>query len=122
MGVKIMGSVLIYSLIVFFISFGIISFFNFALDFIYETKFLRNKTLYTVIEMQNEACLSENIVRAVKFKVEKSFSGVCDNKIIFIDTGSKDATFETLKRLEGHNGGITVLKSEEIHKNREFFS
>lgn len=117
-----MGSILIYALIVFFISFGIISFFNFIVDFIYETKFLRNKTLYTVVGMENEACASENIVRAVKFKVEKSFSGVCDNKIIFIDKGSHDTTFETLKHIEGHNGGIMVLKSEEIHKNKEFFS
>ena len=117
-----MGSVLIYAFIVFFISFGIISFFNFMVDFIYETKFLRNKTLYTVVEMQNEACASENIVRAVKFKVEKSFSGVCDNKIIFVDKGSKDATFETLKHIESHNGGIMAIKSEEIHKKAEFFS
>lgn len=116
-----MGSILIYSLIVFFVSFGIIAFFNFILDFIYETKFLRNKTLYTVVEMENEACASENIVRAVKFKVEKSFSGVCDNRIIFIDKKSKDATFETLKRLESKEGGIKVLKSEEIHKKLEFF-
>ena len=117
-----MGSVLIYSFVVFFLSFGVISFFGFIVDFIYETKFLRNKTLYTVVEMENEACTSENIVRAVKFKVEKSFSGVCDTKIIFVDKRSSDATFPTLKRIEKSEGGITVLKSEEIHKKLDFFS
>ena len=117
-----MGSILLYSWVVFFLSFGIISFLRFLVDFTYETKFLRNKTLYTVVEMENEACASENIVRAVKFKVEKSCSGVCDSKIIFIDTGSSDATFATLKQLEKSEGGITALKGEEIHKKLEFFS
>ena len=111
-----MGAILIYSFIVFFISLGVISLFNFIVDFTYETKFLRNKTLYTVVEMENEVCAAENIVRAVKFKVEKSYSGVCDNKIIFIDNGSRDTTFETLKRISRNMDGISVIKSEEIHK------
>lgn len=115
-----MGNILLYSAIVFFLSFGIISFVNFLIDFVYETKYLKNKTIYTIVPMENEACSAENVVRAVKFKVEKSCSGVCDSRIIFVDLKSFDATYPTLKSFEKSEGGITAVKSEEILKKLDF--
>lgn len=115
-----MGNILLYASVLFFLCFGVISFFSFFADFVYETKYLKNKTIYTVVTMENEACSAENIARAVKFKVEKSCSGVCDSKIIFVDKKSSDATYQTLKCYEKSEGGIIALKSEEFCKKLEF--
>ena len=115
-----MGSVLLYAAVVFFLSFGIIAFVNFLTDFMYETKYLKNKTVYTIIQVENEACGIENIVRAINFKVEKSYSGAYDHRIIFIDNNSVDSTYKILKRLEKSIGKITVLKRAELLKKLDF--
>lgn len=116
-----MGGILLYSAVIFFLSFGIISCMGFIRDFFYETKYLKNKTVYTIVPVENEACSIENIVRAVKFKVEKSCSGVCDCKLFFVDTGSSDATYSILKRLEKTDKEIIAVKTSEISKKLDFF-
>lgn len=111
-----MLDVIFYSIAIFFSSFGIISFFMFAIDFFYETKYLKNKDIYTVFIAKNEICSIENVARAITFKAQKSCSGVCDSKIIVIDDESNDGTYGILKRMEKSEKKIRVLRKKDIIK------
>lgn len=115
-----MGSVLLCSAVIFFISFGVINFFLFLVDFVYETKYLKNKKVYTIVPLEKEDYNVEELFRAVKFKVERGSSGVMDNEIIFVDKNDNNATYEALKRLTERDDGIKVLKSEEMLKKLHF--
>ena len=116
-----MGEVILYAFLIFFLSFGLISFCNFFVDFLYETKYLKNKKIYTVVRMENEVCNAENIVRAIIAKVEKSYFGTYDHNIIFVDNNSFDGTYPLLKSIEKNSGKIKAFKREELIKKLEFF-
>ena len=111
-----MADIIFYSIAIFFSSFGIISFCMFAIDFFYESRYLKNKEVYTVFVAKNEICSIENIARAIAFKAQKNCSGVCDSKIIAIDDGSCDGTYGILKRMEKSEKKICVLRKKDIIK------
>lgn len=115
-----MGNILLYTAIVFFISFGIISFINFITDFVYETKYLKDKTVCTVVGIKDDEGTVENIVRAVLFKEEKSWSGVCRRKVVFVSESEDKTAYKILKRLEKSDGKITVSKKADLLKNLDF--
>ena len=85
----------------------------------YETKYLKNKKIYTVVEVKNEACYMENVVKAVISKVEKSYFGTYDHNIVFVDNNSNDGTYSVLKSIEKNEGEIKAFKWEEIIKKLE---
>ena len=105
-----MGDVLFYGIAIFFFGFGIISFCMFLIDFLYETKYLKDKDIYTVFIAGNEVGEIENIARAIVFKTQKNCSGMCNHKIIAIDSGSNDGTYGILKKMEVSEKKISVLR------------
>jgi len=118
-----MGNIIFYTLAVFFSSFGIISFFIFITDFFYETKYLKDKDIYTVFVSKNEICTIENVARAIIFKTQKLCSGMCNHNIIAIDENSTDGTYGILKRIEICEGKIVVLRKKDMEKNlKKIFS
>ncbi len=111
-----MGDIVFYSLAVFFSTFGIISFCIFITDFFYETKYLKDKDIYTVFFSKDEVCAIENIARAVVFKTQKICSGMCNHRVIAIDENSTDGTYGILKRMEKCEGKIVVLRKKDMEK------
>ncbi len=111
-----MGDIIIYSIAIFFSSFGIISFFIFVIDFFYETKYLRNKDIYTVFMTKNEVCSIENVARAIVFKTQKNCSGMCNHKIIAVDEDSSDGTYGILKKMEICEKKIVVIRKKDMEK------
>ncbi len=112
-----MGDILFYGFAIFFFSFGIISFLIFLADFFYETKYLKNKDIYTVFIAKNEVCTIENVARAIVFKTQQLCSGMCNHKVIAIDKNSDDGTYGILKRMEKCEQKLVVLKWCDIEKN-----
>ena len=109
-----MGDIVFYSLAIFFSSFGIISFCIFITDFFYETKYLKDKDIYTVFFSKDEICTIENIARAIIFKTHKICSGMCNHRVIAIDKHSTDGTYGILKRMEKCEGKIVVLREKDM--------
>lgn len=112
-----MENVIFYVLTVFFTGFGMLSFFMYIIDFFYETKYLKNKTVYTFFVAKNEVGTIENVTRGIIFKIKKANSGICDHKIFVVDDDSTDGTYGILKHISKAEKTISVVKSnEEIKK------
>lgn len=109
-----MKDVLFYSLVTFFSVYGIFSFFFFIADFFLDNKYLKEKTIYTIFSVKNEVCRIENIVRSMLFKIYKNDIGMSDQKIIIVDLGSDDGTYQILKKLQKDEKLVLVYKREEI--------
>jgi hypothetical protein len=111
-----MQAVIFYALITFFSIYGIFAFILFITDFFFDNKYLKEKTIYTIFCVKNEICKIENIVKTIIFKAYKNDVGLLDQRIIIIDLGSNDGTYELLKKLEKSEKTILVYKIEEIPK------
>ena len=111
-----MSDIIFYALAVFFMGFGMISFSMYIIDFFYETKYLKNKKLYTFFLTKNEVCTVENVARAVIFKIHKSSSGICDHEIFAIDDNSDDGTYTILKKMSESEKKIKIIKNDEAVK------
>lgn len=116
-GEDVMGDMAFYVVAVFFCGFGMISFFMCIIDFFYETKYLKNKEIYTFFVSKNEASFIENITRGLIFKMRKSDCGICNHKIFVVDDDSNDGTYEILKKIADEEKSITVIKNNESVKN-----
>lgn len=111
-----MSNIIFYALTVFFTGFGMISFFMYVIDFFYETKYLKNKKIYTFFVAKNEACAIENITRGIIFKMRKADSGICDHKIFVVDDNSTDGTYNILKKISEREKSIDVIKNDDCIK------
>lgn len=108
-----MSDIIFYGITVFFCGFGMISFFMYLIDFFYETKYLKNKEIYTFFLTKNEVCTAENITRGLLFKMRKADSGICDHKIFAVDDNSTDGTYEILQKISENEKSISVIKNNE---------
>lgn len=111
-----MSDIIFYALAVFFCGFGMISFSMYIIDFFYETKYLKNKEIYTFFLAKNEACSVENTTRGLLFKMRKADSGICNHKIFVVDDDSEDGTYNILKKISDCEKSISVIKNNESVK------
>ena len=112
-----MSDIIFYALSVFFMGFGMISFAMYIIDFFYETKYLKDKKLYTFFFTKNEVCTVENVARAVIFKINKANSGVCDHEIFAVDDNSDDGTYTILKKMSENEKKFKIVEnSDDIKK------
>ncbi|MBQ7792343.1 MAG: hypothetical protein IJ367_02480, partial [Clostridia bacterium] len=103
----------------FFSAYGIFSFLFFLSDFFSEKKHLKGKCLYSLVFVKDEACHVEDMVKALLFKDFKNDTGLCDRKIIVVDRGSRDATYDTLCHLFQNETDVLICKQEELVKKLE---
>ncbi len=114
-----MGELFFYGCLTFFSAYGIFSLLFFLKDFFLEKKHLKGKCLYSLLLVKNEACRAEDMVKTLLFKAFKNDTGLCDRKIIVVDTGSRDTTYETLYKLFEKESDVLVLRQEEFLKKLE---
>lgn len=114
-----MGELFFYGLVTFFSAYGVFSFFFFLSDFISEKKYLKDKCLYSVLFVKDEACRIEQMVKTLIFKVFKNDTGLCDRKVIVVDQGSLDATYQTLSALFKDERNVLVFKREDFLEKLE---
>ena len=108
-----MGELLLYVFMTFFSAYGIFSFLFFLKDFFMERKYLRGKCLYSVVFVKDEACHAELMADALLFKLLKNDTGLCERKIVIVDMGSSDCTYETLQAVFANEKSVIVLKEDE---------
>lgn len=108
-----------YAFLTFFSAYGIFSLIFFLSDFYAERKYLKGKCLYSVLFVKDDVCRAEEMVKALLFKVFKNDTGICDRKIIVVDEGSVDATYETLFHLFEKENDVLVLRRDEAVKKLE---
>ncbi|MBO5409243.1 MAG: hypothetical protein J6A61_07610 [Clostridia bacterium] len=111
-----MGELLLYALVTFFSAYGIFSFLFFLKDFSMERKYLKGKCLYTLVFVKDEACNAELMTDALLFQLFKNDTGLCERKIVLVDTGSSDSTYETLETLFRNEKSVIVTKEDENWK------
>ena len=109
-----MKDLILYSVITFFSIYGFISFWFFIIDFFFEIKYLKNKDFYIFINVKNEACKIESMVKGLLFKVFKNDIGIANQKIIILDSGSTDGTFDMLSLISETEKSVLVFKKEEM--------
>lgn len=114
-----MGELIFYGLLTFFSAYGVFSFFYFLSDFLSEKKHLKNKCLYSVLFVKDEACKAEEMVKSLLFKVFKNDTGLCERKIIVVDQGSSDATYDTLSAIFEKERNVLVFRREELPQKLE---
>lgn len=114
-----MGELLFYGCLTFFSAYGIFCFLFFLSDFFSEKKHLKGKCLYSLLFVKDEACRVEEMVKTLLFKDFKNDTGLCDRKIIVVDRGSLDATYNTLCHLFQKEPDVLVFKQEEFLKKLE---
>ena len=111
-----MSDLILYSVLTFFSIYGFISFFFFLIDFFLEIKYLKDKELYIMINVKNEACKIDSILKSLLFKLFKNDIGIASQKILAVDSGSDDGTFSLLKKIEKNENSVLVLKKAEMEK------
>lgn len=113
------GELLLYAFLTFFSAYGVFSLMFFLIDFIRERKYLRGKTLYTMVVVKNEACNVENIVKSLQFKVFKNDVGLCNHRIFVVDNASSDGTFYLAEKLFGKENDIKIIKMDKLSEKLE---
>ena len=101
-----------FTIVSFFSVYGFVQVIIYILDFIYDTRILKDKVIYTVVAVKNEENRVEAIAKAMLLKALKNDSGVADNKVVIVDIGSTDNTPEILKLIEEDKKGILVMDKE----------
>ncbi|MBQ7950695.1 MAG: hypothetical protein IJ278_03135 [Clostridia bacterium] len=114
-----MGALFFYGLLTFFSAYGVFSFFYFLSDFLSEKKHLQNKCLYSVLFVKDEACRAEQMVKSLLFKVFKNDTGLCERKVIVVDQGSSDATYDTLSAIFEKERNVLVFHRDEFCEKLE---
>ena len=108
-----MGELFFYGCLTFFSAYGIFCFFYFLSDFFSERKYLRGKCLYSLLFVKDEACRAEDMVKALLFKVFKNDTGLCERKVVVVDMGSSDSTYETLETIFQKEKNVVVIRGEK---------
>ena len=109
-----MSDLILYSVLTFFSVYGFISFSFFIVDFFYELKYLKDKELYIMMIVKNEACKIESVLKSLLFKVFKNDVGIASQKVILADCDSTDGTLNILKKIAENEKSLIVLKKGEI--------
>ena len=108
-----------YTVISFLSVYGLVELIIYILDFVYDIKTLKDKIIYTVVAVKNEEERIENIVRTLLVKTLKNGSGVADHRLLVVDMGSEDATYEMLKLMEEDKNGLISVRYDELLKELE---
>lgn len=114
-----MGELLVYGCLTFFSAYGIFSLLFFLKDCYLERKYLRGKCLCSVLPVAEDVCRAENMVKALLFKTFKNDTGLCDRKLIVVNTDHCEATYQALCKLFEAEGDVLVVKPEEFVKKLE---
>ncbi len=109
-----MGELILYALMTFFSAYGIFCFLFFLKDFWTERTCLQGKCLYTLVFVKDEFYRAEHMVKALLFQIFKNDTGLCDRKIIVVDRGSTDGTYEMLQTVFQSEKSVVVIKENEV--------
>ena len=66
------------------------------------------------MKVKDEICKIEGMVSSLLFKLFKNDIGIANQKIIILDSGSNDGTFDLLKSISQNENSVLVLKNEEL--------
>ena len=109
-----MRSLILYSVLTFFSIYGFLSFLFFIIDFIFEIRYLKNRSFYILLKVKDEVCKIESMVNGLLFKLWKNDIGIANQRIIIVDSGSNDDTLTLLDGISENESSILVFKKEEM--------
>lgn len=98
----------------FFAIYGLVQTLMNIFTYIGERKILKDKKIYTLAFVRNDADRVEGIADMLLLKVLKDDNGAYDNKVGIVDLGSTDSTSEILRILKRDKPHLNIYTKEEF--------